>query len=77
MRKCCVPGFWPKPETVHNHHMFLADKFLHKDFVALWNIDSRESIECPARRHAAYTRCRLAPLLRKITTRSAICAARR
>src|SRR6266851_5208421 len=62
--------FLAEAGTVHNHHMFLADKFLHKDFVALGNIDSRESIECPARRHAAYTRCRLAPLLRKITTRA-------
>ena len=31
--------FLAEAGTVHNHHMFLADKFLHKDFVALRDID--------------------------------------
>src|SRR6266446_214637 len=52
--------------TVHNHHMFLADKFLHKYFVALRDIDARESVESAAGPNTAHTGSGLAPLLSEI-----------
>jgi hypothetical protein len=58
--------FLAEAGTVHNHHMFLADKFLHKDFVALRDIDARESVESAAGRNTAHAASGLAPLLSEI-----------
>src|ERR1700730_8905050 len=58
--------FLAEAGTVHNHHMFMADKFLHKDFVALRDIDARESVERAAGRNTAHTGSGLAPLLSEI-----------
>jgi hypothetical protein len=58
--------FLAEAGTVHNHHTFLADKFLHKDFVALRDIDARESVEGAAGRNTAHAGSGLTPLLREI-----------
>src|ERR1700694_954402 len=58
--------FLAEAGTVHDHHMFLADKFLHKDFVGLRDIDARESVESAAGRNTAHTGSGLAPLLSEI-----------
>src|SRR6202035_4627350 len=46
----------------------------HKNIVAFGNVDSRISIERSARRHAAYTRRRIAPLHREIESAAQILA---
>src|SRR5437762_3578438 len=64
------PRFLPEARSVDDHDMFLADEFLHEDFVALGNIDARIGIECPARRHATDARRRLTPLLSQVAPRA-------
>src|ERR1700692_4442070 len=62
----------PLSETgaVDDHDVLLANEFFDEDFVALRDVDAREGVERAVRGDAAYARCRLAPLLRKITARA-------
>src|SRR5208337_2732155 len=64
------PRLLTKSGSVHNHDMLLPNEFLDEDFVALRNLDARESIERSARRNTTHARCRLAPLLREIAART-------
>jgi hypothetical protein len=50
--------------AVDDHDVLLADEFFDEDFVALRNVDARESIECAAGGDAANARRGFAPFLR-------------
>src|SRR5208337_4212467 len=43
------PRLLTKSGSVHNHDMLLPNEFLDEDFVALRNLDTRESIKRPTR----------------------------
>src|ERR1700676_1560992 len=68
------PGLLAEPRPVDDHHVLLQNKLLHKNIVAFRNVDSRISIERSARRHAPYTRRRIAPLHREIASAAQLLA---
>src|SRR3979411_87568 len=47
-------GLLSEARAVHDHDVLLADEILYEDFVALWNVDARKSIERATRRNATY-----------------------
>ena len=60
------PRFLPEARSVDDHDMLLPDEFLHKDFIALGNIDLRGTHKSAARRHATHARRRFTPVLREV-----------
>src|SRR5208337_207868 len=64
------PRLLTKSGSVHNHDMLLPNEFLDEDFVALRNLDTRESIKRPTRCNTTYARRRFAPLLCEIAART-------
>src|ERR1700680_3362317 len=68
------PRLLAEARAVDHHDVLLQNKLLHKNIVAFGNVDSRIRIERPARRHAAYTRRRIAPLNREIASAAQLLA---
>src|SRR6476661_6465889 len=71
-----VPGAGLLAETraVHDHDMFLENKFLHENRVVLGNIQPGISIESSTRRDATHPGSRIAPTDRQITPRTKLAA---